>query len=305
MMLYLSITIKIILIHYFVILIEQLNLIMTIDQLIEQALLEDLGDGDHTSLATIPENSIGKAVMFAKEAGILAGTDVVKKVFLAVDPETQIRIFIPDGRHIKPGDKVLEVEGKTQSILLAERTALNFVQRMSGIATFTNKVVRKLEGLKTRVLDTRKTTPANRIVEKLAVKIGGGYNHRFGLYDMIMIKDNHVDFAGGIKKSIDATNKYLKENDKHLKIEIEVRNFQELREVVETGGVDRIMLDNFEPDNLLMAVQIINRKFETEASGGITINNIREYAETGVDFISVGALTHQINSLDLSLKAIK
>ena len=305
MMLYLSITIKIILIHYFVILIEQLNLIMTIDQLIEQALLEDLGDGDHTSLATIPENSIGKAVMFAKEAGILAGTDVVKKVFLAVDPETQIRIFIPDGRHIKPGDKVLEVEGKTQSILSAERTALNFVQRMSGIATFTNKVVHKLEGLKTRVLDTRKTTPANRIVEKLAVKIGGGYNHRFGLYDMIMIKDNHVDFAGGIKKAIDATNKYLKENGKNFKIEIEVRNFQELREVVETGGVDRIMLDNFEPDNLLMAVQIINRKFETEASGGITINNIREYAETGVDFISVGALTHQINSLDLSLKAIK
>ena len=278
---------------------------MTIDQIIEQALIEDLGDGDHTSLATIPNNASGKAVMFAKEDGILAGCEVAKKVFLTVDPETKVQVYIPDGRPIKHGDKVMKVEGKSQSILSAERTALNFIQRMSGIATFTNKVVRKLEGLHTKVLDTRKTTAANRAIEKLAVKIGGGHNHRFGLFDMIMIKDNHVDFAGGIKNAIEATHKYLKENNKDLKIEIEVRNFQELRDVVETGGVDRVMLDNFQPDDLLMAVQIISKKFETEASGGITINKIREYAETGVDFISVGALTHQIRSLDLSLKAVK
>jgi nicotinate-nucleotide pyrophosphorylase (carboxylating) len=200
---------------------------------------------------------------------------------------------------------VFEVKGKARSILSAERTALNFIQRMSGIATNTYKMVRKLEGLKTKILDTRKTTPANRAIEKLAVQIGGGHNHRFGLFDMIMIKDNHVDFAGGITQAIQATNKYLKDNNKDLKIEIEVRNFQELREAMETGGIDRIMLDNFTPDDLLMAVQVISRKFETEASGGITMENIREYAETGVDFISVGALTHQIRSLDLSLKAVK
>ena len=200
---------------------------------------------------------------------------------------------------------MLLVEGKAQSILSAERTALNFIQRMSGIATFTYKMVRKLEGLKTKILDTRKTTPVNRAIEKMAVQIGGGHNHRFGLYDMIMIKDNHVDFAGGITQAINATSKYLKDNNKNLKIEIEVRNFQELRETMDRGGIDRIMLDNFSPEDLLMAVQIINNEYETEASGGITIENIREYAETGVDFISVGALTHQIKSLDLSLKAVQ
>lgn len=278
---------------------------MTIDEIVKLALIEDLGDGDHTSLATIPNDANGKAVLIAKQNGILAGVKVAEKVFKAIDPDTKLAIFKKDGSIIRVGDQVFAVEGKAQSILSAERTALNFIQRMSGIATYTYKMARKLEGLKTKILDTRKTTPLNRAVEKMAVQIGGGHNHRFGLFDMIMIKDNHVDFAGGIAQAINATNKYLKENDKNLKIEIEVRNFQELREATETGGIDRIMLDNFTPDDLLMAVQIINRKFETEASGGITLENIREYAETGVDFISVGALTHQIKSLDLSLKAIK
>lgn len=278
---------------------------MTIDEIVKQALLEDLGDGDHTSLATIPNNATGQAQLIAKQNGILAGIDVATKVFKAVDPGLKITTYKKDGVIIREGDIVLLVEGKAQSILSAERTALNFIQRMSGIATYTYKMVRKLEGLKTKILDTRKTTPVNRVIEKLAVKIGGGENHRFGLYDMVMIKDNHVDFAGGIKHAIEATNKYLNDKNKDLKIEIEVRNFQEMREAVETGGIHRIMLDNFSPDDLLMAVQIINKKYETEASGGITIDNIREYAETGVDFISVGALTHQIKSLDLSLKAVK
>lgn len=278
---------------------------MTIDEIIKQALIEDLGDGDHTSIATIPLSAKGKAHLIVKQNGIIAGIDVAKKVFNAVDPDIQIETFTTDGKIVRIDDVVFEVEGKARSILSAERTALNFIQRMSGIATNTYKMVRKLEGLKTKILDTRKTTPANRAIEKLAVQIGGGHNHRFGLFDMIMIKDNHVDFAGGITQAIQATNKYLKDNNKDLKIEIEVRNFQELREAMETGGIDRIMLDNFTPDDLLMAVQVISRKFETEASGGITMENIREYAETGVDFISVGALTHQIRSLDLSLKAVK
>lgn len=278
---------------------------MTIDEIINQALLEDLGDGDHTSLATVPNNATGEAQLIAKQNGILAGVDIAKKVFTVVDPETQIEFFRKDGNIIREGDVVFTVKGKVQSILSAERTALNFLQRMSGIATYTYKMVKKLEGLKTKILDTRKTTPVNRALEKMAVQIGGAYNHRFGLYDMIMIKDNHVDFAGGIRQAIEATQKYLRDNKKELRIEIEVRNFQELREAMETGGIHRIMLDNFSPDNLLMAVQIIGNQFETEASGGITIDNIREYAETGVDFISVGALTHQIKSLDLSLVAIK
>jgi len=278
---------------------------MTIEDIVKQALIEDLGDGDHTSLATIPHDAPGKAELIAKENGILAGLEVAKMVFHQVDPELKFQAFKKDGNVIRSGERAALVEGKAQSILSAERTALNFVQRMSGIATFTYQVNRKLEGLKTKLLDTRKTTAGNRAIEKLAVKTGGGQNHRFGLYDMIMIKDNHVDFAGGISKAIKATQEYLKKNKKDLKIEIEVRNFQELREVLETGGIDRIMLDNFLPDDLLMAVQIIDRKYETEASGGISIKNIREYAETGVNFISVGALTHQIRSLDLSLKAIK
>lgn len=277
---------------------------MTIDEIVKLALLEDLGDGDHTSLATIPADAKGKVELIVKEDGILAGIEVATRVFKEVDPEIKIQLFKNNGAVIRKGDVVLQVEGKVQSLLSAERTALNFLQRMSGIATYTYQLVRKLEGLNTKLLDTRKTTAANRAIEKMAVRIGGGFNHRFGLYDMVMIKDNHVDFAGGISKAIKATIEYLKKNNKDLKIEIEVRNFQELREVMETGGVDRIMLDNFTPEDMLMAVQIIGKKYETEASGGITFKNIREYAETGVNFISVGALTHQIRSLDLSLKAI-
>lgn len=278
---------------------------MTIDEIIEKALAEDLGSGDHTSLATIPANAEGKAIMIAKEKGILAGIKVAAKVFKKVDPDTKVSLYRKDGSVLEVGDKIMMLEGKAQSILSAERTALNFIQRMSGIATFTFGVANKINDLPTKVLDTRKTTPGNRAIEKMAVAIGGGYNHRMGLYDMIMIKDNHIDFAGGIKNAITSTKKYLKDNKLDLKIEIEVRNFQELREVIDFGGVDRVMLDNFSPDDLLVAVQIINKKFETEASGGITVNNIRDYAETGVNYISVGALTHQIKSLDISLVAAK
>lgn len=278
---------------------------MTIEETVKLALVEDLGDGDHTSLATIPPDATGKAGLIAKENGIVAGVNVAVEVFRQVDPEIKITKLKRDGNPIRTGDRIFLIEGRARSILSAERTALNFLQRMSGIATYTHKVVQKLEGLHTRLLDTRKTTPCNRTIEKLAVKIGGGHNHRFGLYDMIMIKDNHIDFAGGIQSAIMDTHSYLLENDKDLKIEIEVRNFQELREVTKLGGVHRIMLDNFTPDDLMTAVQIIDKKFETEASGSITIDNIREYAESGVDYISVGALTHQIKSLNMSLKAIK
>ena len=278
---------------------------MTIDEVIDLALIEDLGDGDHTSLATIPYEAMGKAVLTAKEIGVLAGIGVAAQVFKKLDPNVVIDFQKEDGSIIQAGDVVFTVEGKSQSLLSAERTALNFIQRMSGIATFTHQIVQKLDGLQTKVLDTRKTTACNRAIEKLAVKIGGGFNHRFGLFDMIMIKDNHVDFAGGIQQAIHATKTYLSEKGKDLKIEIEVRNFTELEEVLQTGGVDRIMLDNFIPNDLMLAVQLINNRYETEASGGISIDTIREYAETGVDFISVGALTHQIKSLDLSLTAVQ
>ncbi len=278
---------------------------MIIDEIIERALEEDLGDGDFTSLATIPENATGKAQLLIKEDGILVGVEIAKKIFQKVDKNIKFRILLKDGTKVKKGDVVFTVEGKSISILSAERLALNFMQRLSGIATATNKIVSQLEGLKTKVLDTRKTTPNLRLLEKEAVKTGGGENHRMGLFDMIMIKDNHVDFAGGIKQAINAAKNYLKKNNKKLKIEIEVRNFDELNQVIECGGVDRIMLDNFSPEDLKKAVNIINGRYETEASGGITINNIRKYAESGVDFISVGALTHHIKSLDMSLKAIK
>ncbi len=274
-------------------------------ELIVQAFAEDIGDGDHTSLATIPLDAIGKVELIAKDTGVVAGVEVAAMVFIELDEELKVDIFIKDGSSIVPGDRVMTVEGSSRSILSAERTALNFIQRMSGIATFTNKVVNQIADLNTKLLDTRKTTPCNRIVEKLAVRLGGGTNHRFGLFDMIMIKDNHVDFAGGISNAISSTQSYLKEKEKSLKIEIEVRNFDELNEVIDTGGVDRIMLDNFSPADLSKAVNLIGNRFETEASGGITIDNIRKYAETGVDFISVGALTHQIKSLDLSLKTIE
>lgn len=276
-----------------------------INDLIVQALNEDLGDGDHTSIATISSDAKGKVELIAKEEGIIAGVEVVKMVFMAIDENLKIDVLIEDGTSVFPGDRVMIIEGSSRSLLSAERTALNFIQRMSGIATFTNKVCAQISDLDTKLLDTRKTTPCNRIVEKLAVRIGGGTNHRFGLYDMIMIKDNHVDFSGGISNAINLTVSYLKDKAKDLKIEIEVRDFNELNEVLENGNIDRIMLDNFSPDELKKAIDMINGRFETEASGGISIDNIREYAETGVDFISVGALTHKINSLDLSLKTIK
>jgi len=283
---------------------------MTIDEkekvldIIRFALKEDLGDGDHTTMATIPSEARGVAIMLAKEEGILAGVEVATLVFQAVDADLTIETYLTDGTPLHKGDHIMKVTGKSQSILSAERTALNFIQRMSGIATFTNSVVKKLDGLHTRLLDTRKTTPGNRIVEKMAVKIGGGYNHRFGLYDMVMIKDNHVDFAGGIEKAVNKTLDYLKNKDKNLKIEVEVRNFNELNHVLALEGVDRVMLDNFTPADLKEAVDLIGGKLETEASGGISIDTIRAFAKSGVDFISVGALTHQIKSLDISLKAV-
>ncbi len=276
---------------------------MTIDEIIEKALEEDIGDGDHTSLSTIPGDTVGKAKLIAKENGIVAGCQIAEKVFKKIDPETQINIFTKDGISIHKGDIILTVEGKQHSILTAERLALNFMQRMSGIASFTHMVVNQLDGLKTKVLDTRKTTPLLRELEKYSVRMGGGHNHRMGLYDMIMIKDNHIDFAGGIEHAIDLVNKYLNKKAKNLKVEIEVRDFKELEKVMNHGGVHRIMLDNFTPRELKKAIEQINGKYETEASGGITLETIREYGETGVDFISVGALTHQIKSLDMSLIA--
>ncbi len=278
---------------------------MKIEEIVRFALREDLGDGDHTSLATIPDQAEGKAILIAKDSGILAGIDVAREVFRQVDASTKMKIFKSDGSDIKKGDEIFIISGKAQSLLSAERTALNFLQRMSGIATFTSKLANQLVGLNAKLLDTRKTTACNRTVEKLAVKLGGGYNHRFGLYDMIMIKDNHIDFAGGIKNAINATHNYLNAKGKKLKIEIEVRNFDELDEVLNVGMVNRIMLDNFSPEDLKKAINMINNEYETEASGNINIENIREYAETGVDYISVGALTHQIRSLDMSLKAVK
>jgi len=276
---------------------------MKIDNIIEEALLEDIGDGDHTSLSTIPENATGSATLKIKEDGILAGVHIAKQVFKKVDPTLEYEIFMDDGSGVKKGDIVFKVSGKSISILTAERLALNFMQRMSGIATFTNKVTRQTKGLTTKILDTRKTTPLLRELEKYAVRMGGGENHRMGLYDMVMIKDNHIDFAGGIRQAISSTRKYLEAKNKDLKIEIEVRDFDELQQVLNFGGVDRIMLDNFTPEDLKKAVEIIAGKFETEASGGITIDTIRLYAESGVDYISVGALTHQIKSLDMSLLA--
>ncbi len=278
---------------------------MKIDKIIEEALIEDIGDGDHTSLSTIPENATGSAQLMIKEDGILAGVNIAEQVFKKVDPEIHFEIFIQDGSKVKKGDIVFKVSGKSISILTAERLALNFMQRMSGIASFTHKITKQTIGLSTKILDTRKTTPLLRELEKYAVRMGGGENHRMGLYDMIMIKDNHIDFAGGISQAIDSTKNYLKANNKDLKIEIEVRDFDELQQVLDFGGVDRIMLDNFTPGDLKNAVEKIGRKYETEASGGITIETIRSYAETGVDYISVGALTHQIKSLDMSLLAIE
>lgn len=276
---------------------------MTVDEIIELALLEDIGDGDHSSLACVPENATGKATLFIKDDGILAGVDLAVKIFKKLDPSIEVNVLLIDGTPVKKGDIAFTVKGPSRSILATERLVLNFMQRMSGIATQTNKIVSLLEGTKTRLLDTRKTTPCIRYMEKWAVRIGGGENHRFALYDMIMLKDNHIDYAGGIKSAIKATLNYLKETGKNLKVEVEVRNFEELKQVLEVGGVDRIMLDNFTPSELENALKLIPSNFETEASGGITLETIREFAETGVDFISVGALTHSFKSLDMSLKA--
>ncbi len=276
---------------------------MYIDDIITRALAEDLGDGDHTSLACIPANSFGKAKLLVKESGIIAGIEIARRVFEKVDSNTRFTQLLNDGDAVKPGDIAFTVEGNPVSLLSSERLALNFMQRMSGIATKTNQMVKLIDGLNTKLLDTRKTTPNIRVLEKMAVKLGGGENHRFGLYDMIMIKDNHVDFSGGIENAINNVKNYLKEKNKTLKIEIEVRNFDELNQVLTIGGIHRIMLDNFTPENLKKAVDIIDGKYETEASGGITESTIRTYAETGVDYISVGSLTHHIKSLDLSLKA--
>lgn len=276
---------------------------MNIDQIIDNALKEDIGDGDHTSLACIPIYRRGRAKLIVKENGVIAGIEIAKKVFQKVDKDLYFNQILKDGDAVKKGDVAFTVEGSSISILSGERLALNFLQRMSGIATKTRKMVESIKGLSTILLDTRKTTPNFRLLEKMAVEIGGGKNHRFGLYDMIMIKDNHVDFAGGIENAINNVKKYLQENNKTLKIEIEVRNFDELQMVLTVGGVDRIMLDNFSPEDLKKAVDIIGGRFETEASGGINETNLKTYAETGVDFISVGSLTHHIKSLDLSLKA--
>jgi nicotinate-nucleotide pyrophosphorylase (carboxylating) len=276
---------------------------MTIEEIIEKALSEDIGSGDHTSLSTIPASARGKARLMVKEDGVLSGMEIADMVFRKVDPEIVFSPILTDGDIIKKGDIAFTAEGHSASILQAERLVLNFMQRMSGIATSTARYTKELAGLECKILDTRKTTPLLREIEKMAVRHGGGFNHRFGLYDMIMIKDNHVDFAGGIVQAIDAANHYISERGLNLKIEIEVRNFNELDQVLGHGGVDRIMLDNFTPADLKIAVKKINKQFETEASGGITLESIRKYAETGVDFISVGALTHHIKSLDLSLKA--
>ena len=273
------------------------------DRLIDLAFAEDIGDGDHTTLCCIPETAMGKSHLLIKEEGILAGVEVAKKVFNRFDPTMQVEVLIGDGAHVKVGDVAMVVTGKTRSLLQTERLMLNIMQRMSGIATMTNRYVERLKGTNTRILDTRKTTPGLRMLEKQAVKIGGGVNHRIGLFDMILLKDNHVDFAGGITNAIDRCHAYLQEKGLGLKIEIEVRNFDELNQVLTHGGVNRIMLDNFSVSDTKKAVDIIAGRYETESSGGITYDTIRDYAEQGVDFISVGALTHSVKGLDMSFKA--
>lgn len=272
---------------------------------IDRALKEDIGDGDHSSLSSIPEDLEQTAQMLVKDEGILAGVEMAQWIFARFDKTLQVEVHMKDGQPMKNGDIVLTVKGKVRSILSTERLVLNCIQRMSGIATYTAKMMELIKGTGVQLLDTRKTTPNFRLCEKWAVKIGGAENHRFGLYDMIMLKDNHVDYAGGIKAAIEATQKYLTDKKKKLKVEIETRSLDEVREVVETGGVDVIMLDNMLPSTMKEALQIIGNKYKTEASGGITEKNIREIAETGVDYISVGALTHSCTSLDLSLKAVK
>jgi nicotinate-nucleotide pyrophosphorylase (carboxylating) len=273
-------------------------------EIIQNALKEDIGPGDHSTLSCVPEDAKGKATLLIKDDGILAGVELAKEIFKNFDPELDLEIFKQDGTPVKKGDVVFIVSGKSRSILSTERLVLNFMQRMSGIASQTARIVKLTEGTGVKLLDTRKTTPGIRYMEKWAVRIGGGHNHRFALYDMIMLKDNHIDYAGGIKPAIERANEYLFKNQLDLKIEIEVRDKAELMEAIETGNVDRIMLDNFSPDQIKEVLPLIPSHLETEASGGITEETIRAYAETGVQYISVGALTHSVKSLDMSLKAV-
>lgn len=274
-----------------------------IDELLNLAFAEDLGDGDHTTLSTIPADAKGRSRLIIKEEGVISGVEVARKVLEKVDPTIKMEILIQDGSNVKPGDIAFTAEGPVRSLLIAERTMLNIMQRMSGVATMTSKYQKQLEGLHTKVLDTRKTTPGMRMLEKEAVACGGGTNHRIGLFDMILIKDNHIDFAGGIEKAIDRANEYCRKNGKDLRIEVEVRSLDDIRRVMEHGGVDRIMFDNFTPELTKKAVEMVGGKYETESSGGITIENLRAYGEAGVDFISVGALTHSVKGLDMSFKA--
>ncbi|MBR3877549.1 MAG: carboxylating nicotinate-nucleotide diphosphorylase [Bacteroidaceae bacterium] len=276
-----------------------------IDKLIDLAFAEDIGDGDHTTLSSIPAEAMGKNMLLIKEDGVLAGVEMAKRIFARFDKSLQVEVLIEDGAEVKKGDIAMYVTGSVRSLLQTERLMLNVMQRMSGIATMTRRYVRELEGTGTRVLDTRKTTPGMRIMEKEAVRIGGGVNHRIGLFDMILLKDNHVDFAGGIKQAITRAQEYCKEHGKDLKIEIEVRNFDELQQVLDLGGVQRIMFDNFDTEKTRKAVEMVAGRFETESSGGITFDTLREYALCGVDYISVGALTHSVKGLDMSFKAVK
>ena len=275
-----------------------------IDQFIDLTIREDIGDGDHSSQSCIPADAQGNMYLLVKENGVLAGVEIAKKIFATIDKDIQTEVKIEDGTPVKVGDIVMYVHGKVWSLLQAERLVLNVMQRMSGIATRTAEYVARLEGTNTRVLDTRKTTPGMRLLEKEAVRLGGGVNHRMGLYDMVMLKDNHIDFAGGIEKAVHQVKAYLQEKGKDLKIEVEVRDWKELEEVIRVGGIQRIMLDNFSVEDTKKAVKFIDGRYETESSGGITIDTLRDYAECGVDYISVGALTHHIKSLDLSLKAM-
>ena len=276
-----------------------------IDELLDLAFAEDLGDGDHTTLSTIPADAMGRSRLIIKEDGILSGVEIAEKVLHKVDPSIKMEVMIGDGAEVKKGDIAFTAEGSVRSLLIAERTMLNIMQRMSGVATMTRRYQNELDGLHTRVLDTRKTTPGMRMLEKEAVKTGGGTNHRIGLFDMILIKDNHIDFAGGLEKAIDRANEYCKAQGKDLRIEIEARSLDDIRRILAHGGVDRIMFDNFTPELTREAVKLVDGKVETESSGGITLENLRQYGEAGVDFISVGALTHSVKGLDMSFKAVK
>ena len=274
-----------------------------LEDLLNLSFAEDIGDGDHTTLSTIPEDAIGRSRLIIKEDGIVSGVKIAEEVIKKIDKYVKINIFIKDGSEVKKGDIVFMAEGKIRSLLMAERTLLNIMQRMSGVATMTKKYQDELKGLETKVLDTRKTTPGMRILEKEAVAAGGGKNHRMGLFDMILIKDNHIDFAGGIENAIKRAKDYCQRNNKDLSIEIEARSLEDVKKIMEIGGIDRIMFDNFTPELTAEAVKIVNNKYETESSGGITLENLRKYGETGVDFISVGALTHSVKGLDMSFKA--